>query len=347
MKILVCEHCPASDHSIRTQLKGITVGYRHLGHEPAVWGTRRVPGRTLPGLVRWADFVHFLYHGIGLSEREDRLLRRAWQAAVAGRKPYGVTFQGHPRTRITPPKARWQRQFLVHAAWASALTPFSARRIVHVLPYMRGRLTIVPNGLDREAIASAAELGLARTTARASKPFVFCAAREDGYKGLDVLLWAWKDVAAQHPDVRLIIAGRSDPRRRMRRLARLIGVDARFLGALPRRRVCELMRACLFFTLPSRDESFGMAALEAMAFGRAVLATRTGPSAFIASGRTGLLVPPKDPGALRSGLLRLLEDRCLRSRLGQAASRAAARLRWEDSARAFERLIRRRATLLV
>jgi glycosyltransferase involved in cell wall biosynthesis len=77
--------------------------------------------------------------------------------------------------------------------------------------------------------------------------------------------------------------------------------------------------------VPSRREGYGMVAREAMAHGGAVVATSVGGLAdAIVDGETGLLVPPRDPAALRAALVRLLEDPDLRRRLGEAARASLA-----------------------
>ncbi len=71
---------------------------------------------------------------------------------------------------------------------------------------------------------------------------------------------------------------------------------------------------------PSRREGYGVVAREAMAYGRPVVASAVGGlTDAIEDGVTGLLVPPRDPVALRAALERLLADRALRDRLGEAA----------------------------
>lgn len=85
--------------------------------------------------------------------------------------------------------------------------------------------------------------------------------------------------------------------------------------------------------VPSRREGYGVVAREAMAYGRAVVATRVGglPDA-IEDGVTGLLVPPGDARALRAALERVLGDVALRERLGDAARRyALSHLTWESA----------------
>jgi glycosyltransferase involved in cell wall biosynthesis len=77
---------------------------------------------------------------------------------------------------------------------------------------------------------------------------------------------------------------------------------------------------------PSRREGYGVAAREAMAWGRAVVATRVGGLVdAVDDGITGLLVPARDVGALRAALERLLGDAELRTRLGAAARAKAER----------------------
>ena len=81
--------------------------------------------------------------------------------------------------------------------------------------------------------------------------------------------------------------------------------------------------------LPSHYESFGMVALEAMACGIPVVASRVGGlQTTVRDGVTGLLVPDHDPAALAGALDRLLGDPDLRFRLGREGVQWAARHRW-------------------
>jgi glycosyltransferase involved in cell wall biosynthesis len=97
------------------------------------------------------------------------------------------------------------------------------------------------------------------------------------------------------------------------------------IGFVPPAAVGRYYERCSVVVVPSRREGYGMAAREAMARGRPVVATRAGglPDA-VEDGVTGLLVPPGDPAALRGALERLLGDAELRRRLG-AAGRERAR----------------------
>ena len=87
---------------------------------------------------------------------------------------------------------------------------------------------------------------------------------------------------------------------------------------------------------PSRREGYGVVAREAMAHGRPVVATAVGGLVDgVEDGVTGLLVPPRDPTALRAAIERLLDDAELRARLGKAARVAAeSRLSWPTATEA-------------
>ena len=87
---------------------------------------------------------------------------------------------------------------------------------------------------------------------------------------------------------------------------------------------------------PSRREGYGVVAREAMAYGRPVVASAVGGLLdAVEDGVTGLLVPPRDVTALRAALVRLLDDRGLRGRLGESArARALERFSWEAATEA-------------
>ena len=87
---------------------------------------------------------------------------------------------------------------------------------------------------------------------------------------------------------------------------------------------------------PSHREGYGVVAREAMAHGRPVVASAVGGLLdAVDDGVTGLLVPPRDPPALRAALERLLEDPELRERLGRAGrEKAEQELSWDAATRA-------------
>ena len=110
------------------------------------------------------------------------------------------------------------------------------------------------------------------------------------------------------------------------------------VGFVPHDELGPYYERAAIVVVPSRREGYGIVAREAMACGRAVVATNVGglPDA-IQDGVTGVLVPPSDPAALREALERLLGDRALRTRLGAAArDHAQSTFTWESSTTATE-----------
>jgi glycosyltransferase involved in cell wall biosynthesis len=102
-------------------------------------------------------------------------------------------------------------------------------------------------------------------------------------------------------------------------------------GFVPHDELQRLYARAAVVACPSRREGFGVACLEAMAHSRPVVATSVGGLLdLVVDGETGIVVPPRDPAALRSALERLLADPDLRARLGTAGrDRARTHFSWE------------------
>jgi glycosyltransferase involved in cell wall biosynthesis len=104
------------------------------------------------------------------------------------------------------------------------------------------------------------------------------------------------------------------------------------LGAVPHAEVERLLERASVLVAPCEREGFGLAAAEAMAFGRPVVAAAGGALLeLVDDSETGLFVPPRDAPALRSAVERLLADPALRQRLGdEARARARERFGWDS-----------------
>jgi glycosyltransferase involved in cell wall biosynthesis len=157
-------------------------------------------------------------------------------------------------------------------------------------------------------------------------PVIGTVARLVPEKGVDLLIAALPPVVRAHPSVQVLIAGDGPERGALERVAADLAVApaVRFLGT--RDDIAVLNNLLDVFVLPSRQEALGLALVEAMAAGRAVVATRIGGMPEVVDdGESRVLVPPDDPPALAQALLGLLADGERRRALGAAARATVAR----------------------
>lgn len=159
-------------------------------------------------------------------------------------------------------------------------------------------------------------------------------------KGLDVLLAALADLSQRGLRPSLWVAGEGPEGATLERLAEQLELADRVRWLGRRDDVADLLAAADLFVLPSRREGLGVAALEAMALGRPLVASAVGGlGEAVRDGETGLLVPPDDAAALAGALARLLRDPELRRRLGEAGPpRIARRYAADAMVEAYERV---------
>ena len=177
-------------------------------------------------------------------------------------------------------------------------------------------------------------------------PTLLFAGRLVYQKGVDILLRAFARVVKEVPTARLLIAGDGPERAALTTLIRELALDGSvsLLGYLSRSALEREAAACWAQVVPSRwAESFANVAAEAMMRGTAVIASATGEMAeYIRDGRTGILVPPRDEGALADALIMVLRDRELAERLGCGGREVALRELTADAcAEHFESLYMR------
>jgi glycosyltransferase involved in cell wall biosynthesis len=166
------------------------------------------------------------------------------------------------------------------------------------------KVEVIPSGVDVPT-----EVG-----EEASPPEVLYAGRLSPEKGVEELVEATRGL-------NLVVAGDGPLRSRV--------PQAR--GFVPHEELQQLYARAAVVACPSRREGFGVACLEAMAHGRPVVATGVGGLRdLVVDGESGLVVPTRDPVALRAALDRLLGDPGLRRRLGSGGrERAQEHFSWD------------------
>ncbi len=220
------------------------------------------------------------------------------------------------------------RRAVGRGAWVHALSQAMADEIVASLGVPPGRVRVVAPGVDAPAGPGTAAGSVAR--AAPGRPYVLALGRAEPRKDLPLLVRAFDQVAAHHPDVDLVLAGPvgwAEPAL----TAAVAGAHhrdrIRRLGWVSDARKAELLRGAAAFAYPSVYEGFGIPPLEAMAAGVPVIATAAGgvPEAV---GPAAVLVPVGDGDALAAGLARLLDDTATRDRLVAAGYERVKRFSW-------------------
>jgi D-inositol-3-phosphate glycosyltransferase len=198
------------------------------------------------------------------------------------------------------------------------------------------KLHLVPCGVDLYTFSpgTPAERRAARRALAPGKtPALLWVGRLDPIKGLDLLL---ESVAHMRTRARLIIVGgdpAGDPE--MDRLrARVAALDladrVQFPGAVEQPELTRYYRAADALVVTSRYESFGLAAVEALACGTPVVASAVGGlTTIVRDGENGLLVRWRCPSAFAERLDELLGDEALRARLAANARPSVERFAWE------------------
>jgi glycosyltransferase involved in cell wall biosynthesis len=184
------------------------------------------------------------------------------------------------------------------------------------------------HGPDQEAVAGwgssngvRRELGIPEDA-----PVVGTVAHMKVHKGHGTLLRAATAVRREVPGVRFVLVGMGPLEQDVRRQTRELGLDGSVLFAGFREDAPRVAGAFDVFVLPSDHEGLPIALVEAMALGRPPVVTAVGGSPeVVEDGRSGLVVPPRDPEALADRIVTLLRDPALRRRLGDAARLRASR----------------------
>lgn len=223
-----------------------------------------------------------------------------------------------------------------------------------------GRIEIVPPGVDHAFFSPGDRAGARAALGLGSKPgsgpsshggyspdhpVLMFVGRIQPLKGLDVAVRAL--AAVERDDAVLVaVGGTSGPSgeehlAEVTKLAAELGVLERivFVDAQPHHLLSTFYRAADVVYVPSRSESFGLVALEAAACGTPVIATAVGGLATLVDhGRSGFLVPDRDPAAFAAHTDEILRSPALAARLGAGGVSVARGYRWSATAGRLRRV---------
>lgn len=214
----------------------------------------------------------------------------------------------------------------------SAFSRATAARAEEVLGV--GPIHVIRGGLNPAAIARAPRH-------RSPHPYFFTARRLTHAKGIDVLIAAFRRVAAAIPRHRLLIAGDGPERAALARQVKRQRLDerVRFVGELRQREVFSYLKGAVAHICPSRAESGGLINFEAQAAGcLAIGSTAGGIAEYIAAQRTGLLFKLGDADDLAAKLLLAAEESPQLRAIKRRARDAVARYDWSTFTQRYQRL---------
>ena len=340
----------------------------HIAAGPRGALDRRKLFGLLPEFVRGVrdyacanDLSYALIHShYWLSGWVARELARDWDAPIVhmfhtlGRMKDAVA--DGPAAREAANRAAVEQEIMDFAERIVAATPLDRRQMVDLYTVNQAKIAVIPCGVNRDLFRPIdQQVAREHVGVDPGRELILFVGRLDPVKGLEVLLRAMCDLTRRvHPhrardlslaviggDLESHIEGITQYPDCLSEITHELGLDelVAFVGSRSQQELPYYYSAAKFCVMPSLYESFGMVALEAMACGTPVIASRVGGLTYtVRDGETGFLVPERDPAALADKMELLLDNDCLRERLGHRAEQVAATYDWQQVAEQVEQV---------
>lgn len=159
-------------------------------------------------------------------------------------------------------------------------------------------------------------------------------------KGLIYLLESLREIVADYPQVKLIVAGDGPMKKEYENYvaSNELHEKVEFLGAVKHENMADLYQRSRVFVLPSLNEALGNVTQEALASGLPIITTKTGAAELI--GDSGFVVEKKSSKEIEEALRKILLDENLRKQLSARSRELAENMSWENTAKKYYELFK-------
>jgi len=201
---------------------------------------------------------------------------------------------------------------LTHAVKITATSHFLKERVISVSPDFESKLEIIPFGVDDCSNPVPMPEG---------NPFRLCYVKlHRKIYGPDIMLKALALAKKSNPDILLSVAGNGELTAELKKMVTELDIEnnVEFTGFIENKEIYPFIQRHHAVVMPSRQEAFGVVALEAGICGRPIIATDIGGiTEVVQHDNTGILIPSEDHQALAKAILKLAENRDQAKQMGQ------------------------------
>lgn len=203
------------------------------------------------------------------------------------------------------------------------------------------KLSVIPNGVDTVRFSPGDPAVARRALGLGPGPLVVCVSRLSFEKGVDVLIESARALRSAMPEARVVIVGEGAQRADLETQIVAAGLagQVRLVGAVPHGEIATWMTAANVIAMPSRREGHPNAAMEALACGRPLVASRVGALGELITNSRGITVPAADPAALATALA----DALRRSWDHAAIAASVQEQSWARAAVSYAKVLRQAA----
>ncbi|MDC3336084.1 glycosyltransferase family 4 protein [Opitutales bacterium] len=209
--------------------------------------------------------------------------------------------------------ARFEEHQIKMSDYLVTHTQNHANSVAELLSFNPARFEIIPHSIRRE------EPEVSPISNKTDMVRILFVGRLEERKGFDVLIKSIPIIMDKSPNVVVHICGEGDLLQFAKTKLNCFNKRVFFHGYQSRASLNNFYSECDIFVAPSRYESFGLIYLEAMHFGKAIVACNSGGTPEVVKDHeTGILVKPEDHLELANSILKLVENSDLRKKLGSA-----------------------------